>query len=369
MRIRWRDMELPNRLIVDHEDDFYGKYLIEPFERGFGTTIGNSLRRVLLSTIEGTAITSIVVKAKSKDKNEIEPVLHEYSAVDGILEDFTDIVLNIKGIKVKCDAEQPVTMNLLVEGKGVVTAGQIDTPAEIEILNPDLELATIVHEDSALEIEFTVERGHGYVTADENAEPERKHGVIYVDSLFSPVERVRYKTENTRVGKMTNYDKLIMEIWTNGTVSPKLALIEATKILRKHLNPFVALFSQGREIPFETKPKDKAESEDEQNLDEILKKSIDELKLPSRARNCLQSVQIITIGGLVSKTEDDLMKIHNLGKTSLGDIKIKLEALGLSLGMDIQNDEGMEQILKQYQENLENNILDDEEEPEEEEAE
>ena len=235
MRIRWRGLELPNRITPDHDlnGDNYGKFVVEPFERGFGTTVGNSLRRILLSSLEGAAVTGIKVKGAP----------HEFTSIKGVMEDVTDIVLNVKNMVVSLEGEESMTMRLFAEGPGEVTCELIEADTSITIHNKDLLLATLTQEVQ-FDMEFTVQKGRGYVPASEQYETteDQEVGLIPVDAIYSPVTRVRYNVENTRVGQKTNYDKLTLEVWTNGTVAPDMAMVEAAKILRKHLNPFVQYF-------------------------------------------------------------------------------------------------------------------------------
>src|SRR6516162_2958974 len=242
MRIKWRGLELPNRVTSDRETltDTYGKFSAEPFERGFGTTVGNSLRRILLSSLEGSSVTRV----------KIQGVQHEITTIPGVVEDVTDIILNIKSLVVKNLSEQSKTIRIDRHEKGVVTAANIITDEAVQIINPEHIIATMT-DDVPFVVEMTVENGRGYGTADENAGKEREIGVIPVASSFSPVVRVKYEIEETRVGQKTNYDKLVMEIWTNGTVSPQMALVEGAKILRKHLNPFIQYAEPGPEMPIE----------------------------------------------------------------------------------------------------------------------
>src|SRR3989475_5338253 len=244
MRIRWRGLELPNRVVSDRTGltDTFGKFTAEPFERGFGVTVGNSLRRILLSSLEGSAVTRL----------KIQGVQHEISTVPGVVEDVTDIVLNVKSLVVKNLSEQAKTIRIDRHEKGVVTAANIITDESVQIINPEHIIATLT-DDVPFVMEMTVENGRGYRTADENAEIEREVGIIPVDSSFSPVVRVKYEIEDTRVGQRTNYDKLIMEIWTNGTITPQMALVEGAKIMRKHLNPFIQYSEPGPEIAVEEK--------------------------------------------------------------------------------------------------------------------
>lgn len=331
MRIKWKGLELPTRVVLDEttQAPTYGQFIAEPFERGFGVTIGNSIRRILLSSLEGAAVTGI----------RMGTVLHEFSSVDGVVEDVTDIILNTKGVVVRLEGREPRTVILEAEKAGPVTAGMIQTDPNVEILNPDHVLCTL-SKDVPLTMEFQVEKGRGYVTGEENTpEGDQEVGFIPIDSHFSPVERVRYRTEDTRVGQRTNYDRLVLEIWTNGTVSPEMALVEAAKIMRKHLNPFVEYFQPGEELaPEEEGVVEEAAGAEEyvSELERKLAMSIAELSLSVRANNCLESDNIMTVGQLVRLNEDDLLAIRSFGKTSLREVKRKLADLGLSLGMDLE---------------------------------
>lgn len=330
MRIRWRNFELPSKVAVEKESltDTYGCFTIEPFERGYGTTIGNGLRRVLLSSIEGTAVTSV----------KFEGVQHEFSTIKGVLEDVTDIILNLKNLRVKIETEGPVTLKLDVRQPGKVAAKSIQCEANCEILNPDLHIATIT-EKAVFKAELEVCKGKGYVTAEENEREDKPIGVIAVDSIFSPVRRVRYRTENTRVGKMTNYDRLILEIWTDGTVSPEMALVEASKIFQKHLNPFIQYFEAGKEVLLEgsTGEVEKKESPYLEELNRKLEMPVSKLELSVRARNCLEGENIRAVRDLVQRTEADMLNVRNFGKTSLSEVKKKLNELDLSFGMDLES--------------------------------
>src|SRR6266851_3940604 len=280
MRIRWRGLELPNRLVSDRNTltDTYGKFTAEPFERGFGVTVGNSLRRILLSSLEGSAVTRV----------KIQGVQHEISTIPGVVEDVTDIILNIKSLVVKNASDQPKTIRIERHERGVVKAADVIAEQGIEIINPDHVIATLT-DDVPFVVEMRVENGRGYRTAEENVEGEREIGVIPVDSNFSPVIRVKHEIEDTRVGQRTNYDKLIMEIWSNGTVSPQMALVEGAKILRKHLNPFIAYAEPGPEIAVDDRPDTAAGTGDQVDLERKLNMSLAELELSVRATNCLES--------------------------------------------------------------------------------
>ncbi|HUW57996.1 MAG TPA: DNA-directed RNA polymerase subunit alpha [Planctomycetota bacterium] len=325
MRVRWRGMELPSRVVPVSETltDTYGMFTVEPFERGFGRTIGNSLRRILLSSLEGSAVTTVHIKGAD----------HEFTTIPGVVEDVTDIILNVKQIVVKTHTDEEKTVTLRTRKKGPVTAGDISTDATVEIANPDLHIATL-NENVTFEVDMTVRRGRGYVTAEENTSEERVIGLIPVDSTFSPVLRVNYRCENTRVGQRTNYDRLILEIWTNGTLSPEMALVEASKIMRKHLNPFVHYFEIGREMQEEQIADEVEPSEADDALAEKLNMEIGQIQLSVRANNCLESEDIVTVAQLVMLTESELLKVRNFGKTSLKEVKAKLSEIGLSLGMD-----------------------------------
>jgi len=330
MRIRWRGFELPTRVVADRNTmtASYGKFIAEPFERGFGTTIGNSLRRVLLSSIEGAGITTV----------RIEGVQHQYSTIEGVVEDVTDIILNLKQVRLRLHSEGAKTLKIERHARGQVTAADIQADPDVEIANPELHIATL-SEDVDFVVEMEARRGRGYATAEENTKPEQEIGVIPVDTLFSPVRRVAYRAEDTRVGQRTNYDRLILEVWTDGTITPEMALVEAARILRKHLDPFILYFEVGRELPAE-KPDLagalRAAGQIPPELEAKLTMSIEELDLSVRAQNCLESENIQTVGDLITKTEAELLAVRNLGKTSLQDIKDKLAKLGLTLGMSLE---------------------------------
>jgi DNA-directed RNA polymerase subunit alpha len=329
MRITWRGLELPTR--VERDDrvstDCYGRFYIEPFERGFGTTIGNSLRRVLLSSLEGSAVESV----------KISGVDHEFSSIQGVMEDVTDIILNIKKLVVRLQGDDSKTITVQSDKAGPVTASMIECDASVQIVNKDLVLATLT-EDVPFKIEMVVGNGRGYSPASERiAEADRfdqELGCIDVDAIYSPVVRVRYKTEDTRVGQRTNYDKLVLEIWTDGTVMPEMALVEAGKILRKYINPFVQYAQLGEDTVEEEVLAEKADTEGvDEELASKLAMSIESLDLTVRSYNCLESNHIQTVGQLVKMTEADLLKIRSFGKTSLREILRKLSDMGLSLGM------------------------------------
>src|SRR5690349_16081903 len=331
MRIRWRGLELPSRVVRDQHisTETYGKFTAEPFERGFGTTVGNSLRRILLSSLEGAAVTHI--KLKGAD--------HEFSSLTGVMEDVTDIILNVKSLIVKLDADEPKEMRVTAKKAGPVTAGMIEGDPAITVVNKDLVLATLT-EDVHFDLTLTVDKGRGYVTAAENIADteEQEIGTIAVDSLYSPVTRVRYATEDARVGQKTDYDRLILEIWTNGTITPEMALVEASKILRKHLNPFVQYFELGSDSASDDAVnalRDANRATIDPDLQQKLNMTVQELDLSVRANNCLESAKIATVRDLVKKTDQDLLKVRSFGKTSLREVKRRLADMGLSLGMDL----------------------------------
>jgi DNA-directed RNA polymerase subunit alpha len=324
MRIRWRGLELPTRVISDQAvaTPTYGRFVVEPFERGFGTTVGNSLRRILLSSLEGAAVTSV----------KIGRAQHEFQSMPGLMEDVTDIILNVKSLVVKLHSDGPKTMKVRSNTKGPITADMIEADPAIEIINRDLVLATLT-DTVDFEMEMEVNSGRGYLAAEEmyDADADQEVSRIYVDAAFSPVCRVRYNTEDTRVGQKTNYDRLVLEIWTNGTITPDMALVEAAKIFRKHLNPFVQYFDMGEQLPVSPVVEPSGGRVDQETAG-VLSKPITELDLTVRASNCLESAKIRTVGDLVSMTESELLKLRSFGKTSLREVKRKLADLGLSLG-------------------------------------
>ncbi|MGB2755484.1 MAG: DNA-directed RNA polymerase subunit alpha [Phycisphaerae bacterium] len=330
MRIKWKGLELPTRVVADAATmaETYGRFVAEPFERGFGVTIGNSLRRILLSSLEGSAVTGV----------KMEGVLHEFSSIEGVIEDVIDIILNVKGLVVRLEGDEPRIITLEATKAGPVTAAQIQTDPNVEIINKNHLLATL-SKDVDFRLELRVAKGRGYVAAEQNTPEEQEIGFIPVDSLYSPVVRVRYRTEDTRVGQRTNYDRLIMEIWTKGTVTPEMALVEAAKIMRKHLNPFVEYFQPGEELGAEAVPVAEEAAGTEEYVSELERKlamPTSSLELSIRAANCLEAENIMTVGQLVRLSEEDLLNIRSFGKTSLREIKRKLADLGLSIGMDLE---------------------------------
>lgn len=295
-------------------DGTYGKFILGPLERGYGTTLGNSLRRVLLSSLPGVAVSSI----------KIDGVQHEFSTIPGVKEDVTEIVLNIKGLTAKIHGESPKTVYIEAEGEGVVTAGDIKADSEIEILNPDMHIATL-DQGAKLYMEIVIDKGRGYVPAERNKlNIQNIVGAIPVDSIFTPVMKVNYTVENARVGQITDYDKLSLEVWTDGTITVKEAVSLAAKILNEHLNLFVDLSEEAvnAEIMVE---------KDDKGNEKVLEMTIEELDLSVRSFNCLKRAGINTVGDLINKSEDDMMKVRNLGKKSLEEVIHKLESLGFNL--------------------------------------
>lgn len=324
MRIRWRGFELPSHVVVEEETktDSYAKFMVEPFERGFGTTIGNSLRRVLLSSLEGAAVTAV----------KIEGADHEFDSLEGVYEDVADIILNVKQLRVRMLRDEPSVMRIDVKRKGEVTGADIATDSDVEVVSKDLVLCTLT-EPVQFVCEMTVSKGRGYATAGENEEEEREIGVTPIDSIFSPVLRVRYHVEDARVGQRIDYDRLVLEVWTDGTVLPEMALVEAGKILRKHLSPFVNLSEPGPRL---SEPAGALPAQRKGGAEELMSMPISDLNLSVRASHCLENEDIHTIGDLVSHTEDQLLQVRNFGKTSLDEVEAKLEELGLSLGLSAE---------------------------------
>ena len=333
MRMQWRGLELPARVDLDDNvsTDTFGRFTAEPFERGFGTTVGNSLRRILLSSLEGAAVTDVKIKGAD----------HEFTTIPGVLEDSTDLILNVKSLVVALEGDEDRQMTVRRTEEGVVTAGQIEAHPDVTIIDPDHVLATLT-EDVEFEMTFTVSKGRGFRLAAENREKgdEVEVGVIAVDSIFSPVTRVRYFTENARVGQRTDFDRLILEVWTDGTVRPEDGLVEAAKILRKHLNPFVQYQELGEETVTEEAiagMQETARPDVDPELEQKLNMTVQELDLSVRANNCLESARISTVRELVQQNEPDLLKVRSFGRTSLREVKKKLTDMGLSLGMDLEN--------------------------------
>ncbi len=322
MPVRLGRFELPKRLVKDEtvSTDTHARFIAEPFETGYGHTIGNSLRRVLLSSLEGAAITSI----------KIDGAMHEFTTVEGVVEDVTEIVLNLKNVKFKCGSREPQTLLLSVNKEGAVTAGDIHLNAGVEVVNPQQHICTLDRKKK-FEMALEVRVGRGFCPGDENKKVDQAIGVIAIDSLFSPVTRVRYNVEQARVGQKTDYDKLILDIWTDGRLSPDDALTQASAILQHHLDVFVGYDKNAIEFEEEQKPVD----DEKAKLKKLLNMSVNEIELSVRAANCLNNANITTVGQLALKTEQEMLKYRNFGKKSLNEIKEKLSALGLALGMNI----------------------------------
>ncbi len=311
------EIEKPRIEVVEvNDDNLYGKFVVEPLERGYGTTLGNSLRRILLSSLPGAAVTSV----------QIDGVLHEFSTVPGVVEDVTEIILNIKGMALKIHSDEEKILEIDAEGEGVVKAGDIRADSDVEILNPDLHIATL-SEGGRLHIRMTAGRGRGYVQADGNKSEDQPIGVIPIDSIYTPIKRVNYQVENTRVGQMTNYDKLTLEVWTNGSIRPEEAVSLGAKIMTEHLNLFVGLTDEAKDAEIMVE-------KEEDKKEKVLEMTIEELDLSVRSYNCLKRAGINTVQELTQKSEEDMMKVRNLGRKSLEEVQEKLAELGLSLRME-----------------------------------
>lgn len=323
--MKWKKLEIPKKLEFEREtfSDTYGKFFAEPFERGYATTIGNSLRRILLSSIQGAAITS--VKANG--------VSHEFATIPGIVEDMTEIILNLKETRLKLNTDnEQKKIYLNVSGEREVKAKDITPDTEVEIVNPEQHIATLTSKTAKLELELDVEIGRGYVSAEKNKKEGQPIGIMPIDSIFTPVTKVRFEIENARVGQITDYDRLVMEIWTDGRIKPDDALAHAAYILKDHMNIF---------INFEEEPENIEEEkvdEEKEKLRELLSKSVEEMELSVRASNCLKVASIKTIVELVQKTEQDMLKYRNFGRKSLNEIKDILSGMGLSFGMQIDHE-------------------------------
>jgi len=322
MGIKWRDFQLPKRLECDESTytNTYGKFSAAPFEKGYGITLGNGLRRVLLSSIEGSAVTSV----------KIGGVAHEFSALPGVLEDIPEIILNIKGLILNSHSKIPKTIFVKKDNKGVITAGDIEADDTIEIINPQAHIATLT-KDTKFNLEMEVSKGRGYVPAEANKKEDQPIGVVPIDAIFSPVKQVSFYVENTRVGQKTDYDKLVLEIHTNGAITPKDALLYASNILQRHLDIFVN-FGQ---LPEEAEEEELQMTKEESSLYEKLRLPISELELSVRSANCLREGNVKSIADLVRKSEDEMLGLKNFGKKSLTEIKELLAVMGLSLGMPV----------------------------------
>lgn len=322
MHIRWRGLELPS--VVNCETETltatYGKFYAEPFERGFGATIGNSLRRILLSSLEGSAVTQLKIRGAH----------HEFTTIEGVVEDVTDIVLNVKALVLKKYTPETRVITIDKSTEGPITGADIQTDADVEIISKDLVIATLT-ENKPFFMEMVVENGRGYVPATEHSTTEHEIGVIPIDAIYSPITRVRYEVEETRVGQKTNYDKLELEIYTNGSITPEMALVESAKILRKHLNPFVQYSQLGERVHSPARGGSGVDAV----LESKLNMRLAELKLSVRASNCLESEGIATVRDLVQLTEDQLLEVRNFGDTTLAEVRERLNELGLHLGMRV----------------------------------
>jgi DNA-directed RNA polymerase subunit alpha len=306
------EIEKPKIEQVELTED-YGKFVVEPLERGYGITLGNSLRRILLSSLPGTAVTSL----------RIDGILHEFSTIPGVVEDTTDIVLNLKKLLVRLHVDEPATIRVQATTPGELRAGDFTVDPSVEILNPDLYIATI-QEGGKLEMEITVAKGRGYVSAEKNKRPDHPIGLIPVDSIFTPVTKVNYTVEDTRVGQITDYDRLVLEVWTDRTIAPDEAVSLAAKIMMEHLKLFTDLTESVDNVEIMVE-------KEEESIDRLMEMTVEELDLSVRSYNCLKRAGINTVEDLVKKTEEDMMKVRNLGKKSLQEVKEKLAELGLSL--------------------------------------
>jgi DNA-directed RNA polymerase subunit alpha len=325
MPVRLGRFEMPKRLVKDETSatETYAKFIAEPFETGYGHTIGNSIRRVLLSSLEGAAISSI----------KVDGAMHEFATIDGVVEDVTDIVVNLKKVLFRAHSRDPQTLLLSANKEGEVTAADIQLNQNLELVNPNQHICTL-DKKKKFEMELEVKVGRGFLPGDENKKPNQSIGVIAIDSLFSPVTRVRYQVENARVGQRTDYDRLILEVWTDGRISPEDALTQASAILQHHLDVFVGYDKNAVEFEEVVDKQD----EEKSKLKKLLNMSVNEIELSVRAANCLNNANITTVGQLAMKSEQEMLKYRNFGKKSLNEIKDKLAALGLSLGVSFETD-------------------------------
>jgi DNA-directed RNA polymerase subunit alpha len=318
--MKWKSMQMPKEVALDEKTATpnYGRFIIEPLERGFGHTLGTTFRRVLLSSIQGAAVTAI----------RINGILHEFSAIPGVFEDITEIVLNVKRLRLKLLGDEPKTVVLATNSKGSYKAGDIETDPNIQIVNPDLHMVTL-NDDVKFRMELDIDVGRGFVPADQNKKPGQPAGTIYLDARFSPIMKVNFNVEDTRVGQRTDYDKLTLEVWTDGTITPDEALTFAAKLIRDHLNIF-AKVDQEMEIVEEEKI-----DEEVMRIRNLLKMRVDELELSVRSSNCLHAANIVTLEDLVRKSEGEMLKYRNFGRKSLNELNQILGELGLSFGMDV----------------------------------
>ncbi len=319
--MKWKPLTMPKEVVIDQSSatENYSRFIVEPLERGYGTTLGNSLRRVLLSSIQGAAVVSARIRG----------CLHEFSSIPGVYEDVTDIVLNIKRIRVRLHADEMKSVMLRANAKGKLTAGMIEADPDIEILNPDQHICELT-DDVEFEMELDIDSGRSYVVAEQNKRQDAPVGTIYVDSLFSPVVKVSYLVENTRVGQKTDYDRLILEVTTDGSITPEDSLSFAAKIVKDHLQLFIHI---DEEVMVEEAPE---EDEETIRIRNLLRTRVDELELSVRSSNCLRAANIQTIQDLVTKTESEMLKYRNFGRKSLNEISTILDEMGLSFGMDIE---------------------------------
>ena len=317
----WRELIKPKSIVISEEThtNSYGKFVCEPLERGFGITIGNALRRILLSSLQGAAVVSV----------KFEDVVHEFSTIPGILEDVTDIILNLKEVKLRLIGEEEAVIRLSKEGEGIAKAGDIETDGLVEILNPEKHIVTI-NKEAKLNMEMVVKMGKGYVTAEKIESKDQSIGVIPIDAIFSPIQRVNYVVTNARVGQITDYDKLTIEVWTDGSVLPEDAIAFGAKILKEQMATFI-------NFEEEPEPEEIIEEEKEGKLNDNLFRPVSELELSVRSANCLKNANITLIGELVQKTEAEMLKTKNFGRKSLNEIKGILEEMGLSLGIKLEN--------------------------------
>src|SRR5882762_10099648 len=317
--MKWKNLTMPKQVVPDAGNTTsYGKFVIEPLERGFGLTLGNALRRVLLSSLQGAAITAV----------RIDGVLHEFSTLPGVIEDVTEIILNLKQVRLKLHGDGPKKGVVEIKGKGEVRAGNIQVDSEVEILNPDLHIASL-NKDGDLRMEVEIDAGRGYVSADQHSQIDRPIGVIPIDSMFSPVTKVNYNVETTRLGQRIDYDKLTVEVWTDASILPSDAVAVAAKILRDHFTLFIHF-----EEPIEEEVEEEVD-EERQRVRRMLEKSVEELELSVRSSNCLRAAEIKSIGDLVQKSEPEMLKYRNFGRKSLKEIQDILGEMGLGFGMDI----------------------------------
>ncbi|ABW18083.1 DNA-directed RNA polymerase subunit alpha [Alkaliphilus oremlandii] len=308
------EMEKPKVEVVEiNAENTYGKFTVEPLERGYGTTLGNSLRRIMLSSLPGAAVTSV----------KIDGVLHEFSTIPGVKEDVAEIIINLKGLSIRMHGNEPKTVRIEAKGEGVITAGDIIADADVEILSPDTHIATL-DTDAVLNMELTIAKGRGYVPAENNKTPGMPIGVLPIDSIFTPVTKVSYHVENTRVGQVTDYDKLVIEVFTDGSIVPDEAISLAAKIMNEHLNLFITLTDHVNDVEIMVQ-------KEEDKKEKVLEMTIEELDLSVRSYNCLKRAGINTVDELAQKSEEDMMKVRNLGRKSLEEVQKKLEELGLGL--------------------------------------